>query len=121
MNFFALDYAQGTAYFGEQPLPLSDHYLRTLGRVESSNVKLGIRPEFIEVCPSAESDTVAVKKEHLQDLGTYAILTFSLNQQTFKARLPEDHPPLGETVYIRFPDDKLSLYVDEYRVEVDHE
>ncbi|SES29357.1 carbohydrate ABC transporter ATP-binding protein, CUT1 family (TC 3.A.1.1.-) [Vreelandella subterranea] len=123
MNFFELRYdqAQNTAYFGDQSLPLSNAYLATLKKAESDNLKLGIRPEFIEVHSSHEPDTIAVQKENLQDLGTYAILTFSLNQQTFKARLPEDHPDLGDTVYIRFPDDKLSLYVDEYRVEVDHE
>lgn len=121
MNFFTLRYQDHAAYFGDQAIALNPAYLGAVSRAKSDNVKLGIRPEFVEVFATAKPDTLAVHNQHVQDLGTYAILTFSLNQQTFKARLSEDHPPLGETVHVRFPDDKLSLYVDEYRVEVDHE
>ena len=57
----------------------------------------------------------------VQDLGTYSLLTYKLNGQTFKARLPEGHSPVGEAAFAEFDTAKLALYIDEYLVETGHE
>ena len=41
--------------------------------------------------------------QHVEDLGTYKILTFGLDGQVLKARLQEDQPVPREQVYLSFP------------------
>ncbi|PSJ20251.1 ABC transporter ATP-binding protein, partial [Halomonas sp. ND22Bw] len=40
---------------------------------------------------------------------------------SLKARIEEDQPTPAGQAYLRFPDARLGLYVDEYRVEIDHD
>lgn len=121
MNFMAVEYQSEQVMFGTLPLPVSEQLKRGVANTSSGNIKLGIRPEFITVTTSAVTDSVPIHIISVQDLGTYSLLTFKLNEQTFKARLPEDHPPLGETAFAQFDNAHVALYIDEYLVEIGHE
>jgi glycerol transport system ATP-binding protein len=55
---------------------------------------------------------------HLEDLGTYKILTLLLGGQTFKVRLPEDRTVPEGTVFISFPAQWLMVYADDRLLEV---
>lgn len=83
----------------------------------SDNVTLGIRPEFIEVV-SADDGGMPAKVSHLQDLGTYRIVTASLGSLTCKVRVDDALDPATSCIHLHFPERWLGLYVDERRVEV---
>lgn len=130
MNFMAVEYKDGQVMFGAQPLPVSEKLNDAVANASSSasansqsspNIKLGIRPEFISISDSPDSRNVPIHIVSVQDLGTYSLLTFKLNEQIFKARLPEGHLPLSEQAFVHFDDAHVALYVDEYLVEAGHE
>ena len=121
MNFMAVEHQADQVMFGAQPLPINAQLRRAIATATSSNIKLGIRPEFIAISTSPTAESVPIQVISVQDLGTYSLVTFSLNEQTFKARLPEGHPPVGEAAFAEFDNAKLALYIDEYLVETSHE
>lgn len=121
MNFMAVEHRDGQVLFGSQPLPVSEPMRRAVADASASNIKLGIRPEFITISSSELANSVPIQVISVQDLGTYSLLTFKLNEQTFKARLPEGHPPVSEAAFAQFDDAHLALYIDEYLVEAGHE
>ncbi|HDZ49146.1 hypothetical protein LCGC14_0279040 [marine sediment metagenome] len=121
MNFMAVEYRAEQVMFGAQPLPVTEQLKRDVAGATSTNIKLGIRPEFITISTSSMADSVPIQIVSVQDLGTYSLLTFKLNEQTFKARLPEGHPPVSEQAYAHFEHAKVALYIDEYLVEIGHE
>ncbi len=127
MNFMAVEFRDNQVMFGSQPLPVNEAMKRAVAdasnsvEITSNNIKLGIRPEFIAISSSPSADSVPIQVTSVQDLGTYSLLTFKLNEQTFKARLPEGHPPVGETAFAHFDDAHVALYIDEYLVEAGHE
>ncbi|MFB9867784.1 ABC transporter ATP-binding protein [Vreelandella sulfidaeris] len=121
MNFMAVEYRNDQVMFGTQPLPASEALKQAVAAANSANIKLGIRPEFISISTAATTDSVPVQVISVQDLGTYSLLTFKLNEHVFKARLPEGHPPLSEAAFANFDDSKVALYIDEYLVEAGHE
>ena len=129
MNFMAVEYRDGQVMFGSQPLPVSEqmkHAVTSAANASSNdishnNIKLGIRPEFIAISSSEVANSVPIRVTSVQDLGTYSLLTFKLNEQTFKARLPEGHPPVSEAAFAHFDNAHVALYIDEYLVEAGHE
>jgi len=121
MNFMSVSHQAGKVMFGELPLPVNEAVSRSVAAAGSSNIKLGIRPEFITVSNSPEPNSVPIEVVNLQDLGTYSLLSFTLNGQLFKARLPEGHAPVGDAAHAVFSDQHIALYVDEYLVEIGHE
>jgi glycerol transport system ATP-binding protein len=121
MNFMSVTHRAGNVMFGDLPLPVNEAISRSVAASSSSNIKLGIRPEFISVSQTPGADSVPIEVVNLQDLGTYSLLSFTLNGQLFKARLPEGHAPIGDAAHATFSDQHIALYVDEYLVEIGHE
>ncbi len=121
MNFMSVTHRAGNVMFGDLPLPVNEAISRSVATSSSSNIKLGIRPEFISVSQTPGADSVPIEVVNLQDLGTYSLLSFTLNGQFFKARLPEGHAPIGDAAHATFSDQHIALYVDEYLVEIGHE
>ena len=58
---------------------------------------------------------------HVEDLGTYKIVTLKLGSKHIKARLQEDQPVPEKHAYISFPEQWTMLYVDEFLVNVGEE
>ncbi|NOG32156.1 ABC transporter ATP-binding protein [Halomonas sp. TBZ9] len=118
MNFMDATYRAGEVIFADMALPVPQKFVDAVANTESSNVKIGIRPEFVSVHAAKRDGALPARMRQVQDLGTYSIVTFELGGQTFKARLSEGHPAFGEDIYLTFDPDQLGLFVDEYRVEV---
>lgn len=129
-----------------QSLVLSQAWQQAVRKAlaQTDNVKLGIRPEFLDLAvdlavdpavgPADEQGTeesddrvgasLTMAVEHSQDLGTYAILTLQRGDLRLKARVEEGHAlPFdiapGTEVRVCFPAQRFGLYVDEYRWEVE--
>lgn len=99
-------------------LPLGEGLQRQLRHVPGQRLQVGIRPEFVRVWDHPYEGGWPAQLQHVEDLGTYKILTVSLNGVALKARLAEDRPVPGVRLYVSFPAQWLMIYADQYLVEV---
>ena len=99
-------------------MPLAPALCQRLTELGGQKLKLGIRPEFVHVSDEPFVDALRGEVRHVEDLGTYKILTLELDGVTLKARLQEDLPVPHKVAYIGFPSQWLMLYADDVLVEV---
>lgn len=118
MNLIDVQRCEGGVRFADTVLPLSDALNRRLAELDGRRLQVGIRPEFVHVWDGAYEDALCGRVLHVEDLGTYKILTFDLDGQVLKVRMQEDQPVPREQVYLSFPAQWLMLYADDYLVEV---
>tara|TARA_R110001592_G_scaffold50251_13_gene155688 strand:- start:631 stop:1734 length:1104 start_codon:yes stop_codon:yes gene_type:complete len=119
MNLITVKRAQHGVTIGSSVFELNAHQQQVLNNTDSENIKIGIRPEFVHVCSKPNDDTHLVEVGFIEDLGTYKIMSFEFEGQTFKARLQEDQKVPQGQAYIHFPEQWLMLYIDEYLVTKD--
>jgi glycerol transport system ATP-binding protein len=117
MNFLDIAVRDDELVAGECVLPVSAGLRARVAGYRSDNIKLGIRPEFIEVLDAPADDTLEAEVLDVQDLGTYSILSLSLDGIALKARIEEDQAAPHRRAYLRLPEAHLGVYVDEYRME----
>lgn len=114
MNLIEVELVEQGAAFNGTTIPLSESLLAQAKASQSSNVKLGIRPEFVHVWEEPTEHSFAADVKAVEDLGTYKILTFVHAGITMKARLQEDQKVPENKAYISFPEQWLKVYVDEF-------
>lgn len=120
MNLIEAERTQGGVSFDGLQVSLKPSLNALLDNTNSNNIKIGIRPEFIHVLEGPAEDAFECDLLHLEDLGTYKIVTLRLGKQEIKARLDEDHPIPAGKAWIGFPEQWLKLYVDEYLLNEQH-
>lgn len=110
MNFLPVRAADGALCLEGSWLPLP------AGRqVPEGELKLGVRPEYLErVAPQADGAVPALATQ-VQDVGTHLLLTATLGGHTLKARLaPDAEPPVtGDTVWLKVMNEHTCLYRNE--------
>jgi glycerol transport system ATP-binding protein len=118
MNLIEVErYAAGVR-FGSTQIALDTWQVELLKRLKSNNIKIGIRPEFIELSATASDDTYQAEILDMEDLGTYKIITVQLGQQEMKVRMNEEFEgAIGSRTHLSFPQQWLKLYVDEFLVQ----
>jgi glycerol transport system ATP-binding protein len=116
MNFLEVTVDAHSVHFSGLKIPANPRRLQTAIASGSSNIKAGIRPEFIHVWDDPNDEAFEVEVQDVEDLGTYRILSFFLGSQIVKARLNEDQAVPTKKAYVSFPEQWLNIYVDEYRV-----
>ena len=99
MNLIDVQRCAGGVRFSGTVLPLSDALNQRLAELDGKRLQVGIRPEFVHVWDGAYEDALCGRVLHVEDLGTYKILTFDLDGQVLKARLQEDQPVPHEQAY----------------------
>jgi glycerol transport system ATP-binding protein len=110
--------AQGDGVgFGNVQIPMSSLMRQLIARTSFETLKIGIRPEFVHVWDGPYEEAMCADVVHVEDLGTYKILTLSLQGQPLKVRLPEDKPVPQGQAWISFPAQWLMLYADDYLLE----
>ncbi len=117
MNIIEVSLRDGSLEFDGVIVPLNSTQSNYLASQNSQNIKIGIRPEFVEVFDHKMSDTYECDVVDVENLGTYKILTVQLGQQKIKVRIEEDHAVPVKKTHIRFPREWLKIYVDEYLVK----
>jgi glycerol transport system ATP-binding protein len=116
MNFISIQWDGKQARFGDQCAPLSDAQKAALKAKPSSNLKLGIRPEFVRLA-ATEDDTsrcFEAKATHIEDYGTYKLITADINGASIVMRTNENDAVSLGNIRLYFPSQHLKLYVDEY-------
>ena len=121
MNFLDVTTRDERVMAGDTQLTVGKNVHDAVANARSTNIKLGIRPEFIEVHAEPVEGGMQARVEHSQDLGTYSIVYLMLGGIALKARIEEDQKTPSGKAWLRFPDERIGLYVDEFRVEIDHE
>jgi glycerol transport system ATP-binding protein len=111
--------ANGGVEFNQTTVPLITELQALLDKTSSSNIKIGIRPEFVHVWDSKVDGAYECDLKHTDDLGTYQIITLDLNGVSLKVRVNEDRIIPSGKVYISFPEQWLKVYVDEYLLDVE--
>lgn len=80
-----------------------------------SLIKLGIRPEYVEVLNHPSANTLAAKVERIQDLGTSVLMTMECVGQLVRARLPLNYQQftVGSEVHIALLGKHTCFYHNE--------
>ncbi|MBW0146607.1 ABC transporter ATP-binding protein [Marinobacter arenosus] len=118
MNLVAVERCAGGVCFDDVVVSLEPWQVEMLQLLKSSNVKIGIRPEFIQVSGVASDDTYESDVLDVEDLGTYKIVTVQLGGERLKVRQNEEfQAEVGDRIHLSFPKQWLKLYVDEFLVQ----
>ena len=98
--------------------PLSAEQSALLSQSNSENLKLGIRPEFIQLSHVEHPESLPCQVVHTEDLGTYKIVTIAVGSQQLKVRLGEDQTTPLKNAFVTFPHQWVKMYVDEYLLDL---
>ena len=121
MNFLDVTITESCAQYGDIAIPINPQQHAIARASKSDSIKLGIRPEFIHVWDDRNDEAFEVEVKDVEDLGTYRIMSFYFGDCLMRARLHEDQRVPRKKAYVSFPEQWLTLYIDEYRVEVGNE
>jgi len=117
MNLIPVQRTETGVEFDGLPLHIHPELAKLVQESTSSNIKIGIRPEFVHLSNTPADDTYECHVKYIEDLGTYRIVALELGSQLLLARIDEDQVIDGDTVHIGFPRQWLKLYIDEFLVE----
>ncbi len=116
MNIIEVSVGDSKAVFDDIEVPLSDALIKEIENKNSNNIKIGIRPEFIDVLEEPTANSLTCDVLDVENLGTYKILTLQLGLQKIKVRIEEDQAAPVNKANISFPKEWLKVYVDEYLI-----
>jgi glycerol transport system ATP-binding protein len=96
------------------PLPLPAALQSTAS--DAAPLKLGVRPEYLQLVQANSAGALPAQVQQLQDIGTYTLLTAKIGDVTVKARLSPDTAALaiGSSVWLQV----LGPHTCYYRNEV---
>jgi glycerol transport system ATP-binding protein len=122
MNFIPVEKSvksvkdDGHVCFRNINLSISKPQHAALQNNHSTNLKLGIRPEFIELSEKPKPHSIVASVVSVQHLGSYQIVTVDFAGLEMQVRVAEKMQLSGAKVYLGFPSQWLKLYIDEYLV-----
>ncbi|RXJ74573.1 ABC transporter ATP-binding protein [Veronia nyctiphanis] len=115
MNLFPVTANEkGELFLEDVEIPVTETQRQSVLSAGSDNIKLGIRPEFVHLWEQKRDDAWQVPVQHIEDLGTYKIVTVRFANQTLKLRVAEEAKVDDKYCWISFPSQWLKLYIDEY-------
>lgn len=100
--------------------PLTPAFMDTLHAYCSSskkpitNIKIGIRPEFIELVESASSTSFTAQVDFIEQLGNHQIVTIQFLNTQWHIRIDEHQHCDKQQVHFELPEAHLKVYIDEY-------
>jgi glycerol transport system ATP-binding protein len=105
--------SQGTVFHFEQGR------VDAMNSLTSQNIKLGIRPEHIQLVNAATATSYSAEIEFIEHLGDHQIVTVQFLQQRWHFRIAENHQCNDELVHFELPKMHLKIFVDEYLFELE--
>ena len=110
MNIIPAKINNDKATIGHHQIELNNKFGKLNGKIE-----LGIRPEFIKF--SNDPDAIPVEIKRIEDVGHYKIARARYQDYDINIIINEDDEFSPEMKGIVFDKDKISIYVDDWRVE----
>jgi glycerol transport system ATP-binding protein len=117
MNFIPVeksDEGKGCVNYQNIMLSISEPQQAALQNTHSTNLKLGIRPEFVELSEKSQSNSLPASVLSVQHLGSYQLVMVDFAGLEMQVRVAEKMQFSGAKVHLVFPSQWLKLYVDEY-------
>ena len=84
-----------------------------LDKVKSTNVKLGIRSEFIELSTRKLKNAVKVKIKRVDDFGNFQLISAHDGHNPIKVKVKRDVAVPGEEAWFKFPAARCCVYENE--------
>ena len=112
MNLLDCHLHGGVAQVGGMSLPLAHDTVRA-ARDATGQLKLGIRPEFVQLLDQPEDGSLPAKITAVEDLGNYKIVRATLGDEALAIKLPEEQPVPSEQAYVGFPARWTKIYADD--------
>jgi glycerol transport system ATP-binding protein len=112
MNLLDCHLHGGVAQIGGMSLPLAHDTVRA-ARDASGSLKLGIRPEFVQLLDEPEDGSLPVSISAVEDLGNYKIVRAKLGSEELAIKLPEERSVPSEQAYLGFPPRWTKIYADD--------
>jgi len=114
MNFIEVQMHQESVQANGIEFQLTAQQKTTLASTKSHNIKLGIRPEFVELTSQKGADTYKAELISVESFGAYQLAEIQLGEHQWYARIAESQQPSMGTIHIRLKAKHLKLYIDEY-------
>jgi len=113
MNFLASEVNVQSLMVGECRIGLNDQQAKSLQGLK--HIKLGIRPEYVDVQAQASVNTIPAQVDRVQDLGTNKLITLRCAGHVLRARLPltAQHFTVGSDVHVSLLGKHTCFYHDE--------
>ena len=123
MNFFDAIFNKSNGKqitFGQQKYRINDEMVQTLGKANSENIILGIRPEHIEIAPDEHQDSYKVEISVVEFLGAETMITFEFQDgMSGMISVPGFYEcRMGDTFYISFPQEKVHVFDSETEINL---
>lgn len=112
MNLLEVSLDGDAAFLGGQRIPVDGRRVQA-AKMKTGTVKLGIRPEFLDIADSG----IPAEIQTVEDLGNYKIVTANIANQIVKVKVPEDESVSTGKSHLRFPPQHTYLYVNDERVD----
>ena len=112
MNVFEAKIEENIADLQGNKIKLNAKYKNLTGKVE-----LGIRPEFIELCEEGEGIKIEINR--IEDVAHHKIVRANYNNRKENIIVPEDIKITSTMNNIRFKEEGINIYVDDWLVEGD--
>ena len=119
MNLLEIEVTAEGAKMGEITVCLNDQQRRLLKSAGNASLKLGIRPEFVQLSSQSNDESMPCTLVHTEDLGTYKIVTVMLGEHSIKVRLDEEQQVPEQNAFLNFPSQWLKFYADDYLIVTD--
>ena len=116
MNFCPCTVENSVARLGNISVPISQELADKVA-VVTGKLELGIRPLYLRVTREKVEDSFKATVKHVEDQGTYKIVTVNLEGLTLKARISEEEPVPVDTAWIHFPKEWIRIFADEKLVK----
>ena len=110
MNIFEVEVEGNIAKLQEHEIKLNATYKKLSGKVE-----LGVRPEYIELCEEGEGIKIEILR--VEDVAHHKIVRAKYNNRKVNIIVPEDVKITNTMNSIRFKDEGVNVYVDDWLVE----
>jgi glycerol transport system ATP-binding protein len=110
MNFLPAQAAGSAVTVAGRSLPLP------AGRaLPEGELKLGVRPEYVDVAAAGDAQALPVSVTQVQDIGTHWLVTGRIDGHTLKARLSPElaAPAPGDTAWLRVLGTHTCFYKNE--------
>ncbi|MGI9489026.1 MAG: ABC transporter ATP-binding protein [Geminicoccaceae bacterium] len=112
MNLLDCQLHGGVAQIGGMSLPLAYDTVKA-ARGAGGSLKLGIRPEFVQLTDQAEDGMLPATVSAVEDLGNYKIIRVMLGQEELAIKLPGEHSVPSEQAFVGFPPRWTKIYADD--------
>jgi len=104
------------ALSGKTGVSIGAHKFATktdLSKVKSTNVKLGIRAEYLTLARKKTANSLQADISRIEDFGNYRLVTTKVDDMTIRVKVKREADIPDGSLWVVFPAEHCCVYVDE--------